>query len=75
MRQYTEGEEISEGSFTGTFVKMADCDNQIMDFATKKYYWSYKNCEGTAYILIDREVGAVWVCPTCKDDGGYTGGV
>jgi len=74
--EYKLGDEISKGSFTGTFVKMANCDNQIYDFWDDSGHQSYNDCPNDtkmAWILIDREVGAVWVCPVCEDDGGYTG--
>ena len=55
---------------------MANCDNQIYDFWDASGHQSYNDCPNDtkmAWILIDREVGAVWVCPVCEDDGGYTG--
>ena len=73
--EYKLGDEISKGSFTGTFVKMANCDNQIYDFWDDSGHQSYMDCPNDtkmAWILIDREVGAVWVCPVCECDGAYT---
>jgi len=74
--EYKLGDEISKGSFTGTFVKMADCDNAIYDYWDDGAHMSTQNCPNDtkmAWILIDREVGAVWVCPVCECDGAYTG--
>jgi hypothetical protein len=71
MSEYNVGQTYSMGSFTGTFVGYADCDNTVVI----DEWGGREQCEGTAYILIDREFGKVWVCPKCKDDGGYVGEV
>jgi hypothetical protein len=74
--KHEKGDRISKGSFTGTFVKMANCDNQIYAHWDDSGHESYNDCPNDtekAWILIDDEVGAVWVCPVCECDGGYTG--
>ena len=53
--EYKRGDEISKGSFTGTFVKMADCDNAIYDYWDDSGHMSLQSCPNItkmAWILI-----------------------
>ena len=66
--EYKLGDEISKGSFTGTFVKMANCDNQIYDFWIHEFFNNPKcTCDGKGGLEMHR-LDNIYGCLECAGD-------